>query len=292
MLSQEDLADATVSGYIFDVASFHKWVSNIKKYPVSAEEIDSIDIKAYRQYLIEKTRSKTASVNRRIQSLKRFFNWASQKGIVKTNPAKGVRFMRRSTPTKPKALSKQEVTTILQVSGKSSHGLASRNYALLQVMLQAGLRIGEVVNLQMRDLVIYDRTGSVRIAKGKGNKDRVIPMNATLRRALIRLIQKRESKNPEEFVFLSKRGQALTVRAAQKSVTGIVRRAKIKRISVSAHTLRHTFATNYLKANPEHLRELAELLGHESLDTTAVYTKPSQEDLAETVERSEINIYE
>jgi len=242
--------------------------------------------------LVEKTRKKSSSVNRRIQSLKRFFNWAIDKRLIKINPAKDIRFMRRSSPTSPQSLSKNEVHAMLRLSGKSSHGLATRNYALLQIMLQAGLRIGEVVNLQVRDLVIYERKGSIRIVEGKGLKERLIPMNATLRRAINRLLKMREMLTPEAPVFLSTRGTKLTIRAAQKSVDGIVRKAKINKKSISAHTLRHTFATNYLKANPGQLGELASLLGHACLDTTALYTKPSEADLSESIEKIELNIYE
>jgi integrase/recombinase XerC len=77
----------------------------------------------------------------------------------------------------------------------------------------------------------------------------------------------------------------------QAVIQSLVRRSKIKRIPVSAHTLRHTFATNYLRANPNQLVELAQLMGHDSLNTTAIYTKPTSAELAEAVEKSEINIY-
>jgi site-specific recombinase XerD len=93
-------------------------------------------------------------------------------------------------------------------------------------------------------------------------------------------------------VFTSKRNTPITVRALQKIITALAARAKIERIAVTAHTLRHTFARNYLQANPGNLVELAMLLGHESLDTTAIYTKASKQSLAEAVERSELNIYD
>lgn len=291
-LRKEDLAEATVHGYSFDVLSFYNWVCDIRKTEIEISDIDSIDIQSYRKYLVDKSRKKPASVNRRIQSLKRFFKWAAKKRLIDINPSEDIRFMRRTAPTRPQALSTNEVHTLLRVSGKSSHGLSTRNYALLQVMLQAGLRIGEVANLQVRDLILYDRAGSIRIVEGKGHKERLIPMNATLRRALKRLLNMRDDPLEDDPLFLSKRGDKLTIRAVQKVVNGIVRRSKINSKSVSAHNLRHTFATNYLQANPDKLVELSSLLGHVSLDTTTIYTKPSEAALSESIEKMEINSYE
>lgn len=92
-------------------------------------------------------------------------------------------------------------------------------------------------------------------------------------------------------MFESSPGKALSVRGIQQLVLELARRAKLTRIPVTVHTLRHTFAHNYLKDNPGKLVELAALLGHDSLDTTAIYTRPSQEDLANDIERSRLNVY-
>jgi len=82
----------------------------------------------------------------------------------------------------------------------------------------------------------------------------------------------------------------LSVRSIQQAIASIVTRAGINRIQVSAHTLRHTFAVNYLKSNQGKLVELSTVMGHESLDTTAIYTRPSREDLSEDLERSPLNV--
>lgn len=208
------MSDSTVNGYSFDVRTFYEWVCDIRKAEIKIEEIDSIDIQAYRKHLIDKSRNKSSSVNRRIQSLKRFFRWVTQKGRIKQNPSEDIRFMRRPVATKPKALSQKDVHTLLIQAGKSSHGLSRRNYALFQIMLQAGLRISEVVNLQVRDLVLYERTGSIRIVDGKGHRERLIPLNSTLRRALKRLLKMRDGLDDKSALFLSKRGDKMTVRAA------------------------------------------------------------------------------
>jgi integrase/recombinase XerC len=156
-------------------------------------------------------------------------------------------------------------------------------------MLQTGLRVSEVAGLRRADLVIHDRSGSIRVRLGKGRKERLVPLNATARRALTSYLDARDHVKPDDAVFESERGKSMSVRSIQQVVSELARRAKVTRTRVSAHTLRHTFALGYLRSNPGRLVELANLLGHESVDTTAIYTQPSIESLAESLERSSLN---
>jgi site-specific recombinase XerD len=291
-LTQQELSPNTVSGYAYDISHFYKWLTAInKKRTIDIKKISPTDLKAYRQELVSIKRQKASAVNRRIQSLKRFFAWAAQIKLIRNNPAKETRFVRRMPPTKPMALNKSEVHALLRVAGQSPHGLAKRNYALLQLMLQAGLRIGEVVQLQYRDIDLNERSGKVRIVEGKGFKEREVPLNATARRAILTYLKTRKDLKPIEYIFVSKQGERPTVRALQLIVKTLAHRANVTRIAVTPHTLRHTFATNYLQANPGSLVELAALLGHDSLNTTAIYTKASKEKLTQGVENIEVNIY-
>lgn len=290
-LIQQDLSDNTIRGYMFDLEYFCQWLHNLQDQSCNLAQTKITDIRAYRQYMAKVKRLKANSVNRRIQAVKRLFAWAEQHKLIDHNPAAAIRFMRKAPSTQPTVLNKSEVHALLRVAGQSPHGLAKRNYALLQLILQAGLRVSEVARLQNRDTEINERSGVVRVIDGKGHREREVPLNATARRALITYITARQPIEQEEPIFFSKRGGPMTIRAIQKIVANLVERAKIKRIKVTAHTLRHTFATNYLQANPDGLVELATLMGHESLNTTAIYTKASKEKLAQAVEDSEINIY-
>ena len=115
--------------------------------------------------------------------------------------------------------------------------------------------------------------------------------NASARRALRAYLQLCPEAQLGDPLFLSDRNRALSPRAAQTLLQRLARRAKIARLRVTPHLLRHTFALNYLRQNPGKLVQLANLLGHESLDTTAIYTQPSGEELAEDLERSRLNVY-
>ena len=198
--------------------------------------------------------------------------------------------MRTIRNQQPVGLTDIEVHALLRAAGASSHGLAARNYALVQLMLQAGLRVGEVAALRVADITMSDRSGSVRIRHGKGLKAREVPLNATARRALKQYLDRSPGQDKDAPLFVSSRDTAMPVRTIQAVIASLARRARLKRVAVSAHTLRHTFALGYLRDNPGKLVELASLLGHDSLDTTAVYTRPSRDDLAADLERSHLNV--
>jgi integrase/recombinase XerC len=157
-------------------------------------------------------------------------------------------------------------------------------------MLQTGLRVGEVAALRRSDVVLRDRAGTVRVRNGKGLKEREVPLNATARRALRQLLEQEPAAQSEAAVFRSSRSTAMPVRSIQNVIAALVRRSRLTRSDISAHRLRHTFALAWLHQHPGRLVELAQLLGHESLDTTAVYTRASAADLARGVEQTQFNL--
>jgi len=189
-------------------------------------------------------------------------------------------------------LLEEEIQALLRAAGQTGHGLARRNYALLQLLLQTGLRVGEASGeasrLAIADCEINDRSGLVRVRAGKGRKEREVPLNANVRRAIALYLKTREDYESGEPLFLSERGgQAMSLQTMQATIQELARRAKVTRIPVSAHTCRHTFALTFLRRNPGKLIELATLLGHESLYTTAVYLRASAEDLARALEEGD-----
>ena len=290
-LLEQDLAEITIKGYLGDIVFFQNWLAEFYQNEISLLEISINDLRAFRECLSKLKRQKPAAVNRRIQVIKRFYNWVKQIGLISENPAENLRFIRRSAPKRPAALNRNEVHSLLRAAGQSTHGLAKRNYAFIQLLLQTGVRIGEAAKLQIRDIFIKERSGYIKIVDGKGRKYREIPLNATARRALSAYLGTLDSSVADSSVFISKRGDPAGIRTLQKIVSTIAERANMKRLHVTAHTLRHTFATHYLAANPNGLQELSILMGHDSLDTTAIYTKTTSEELSKNIELSDINIY-
>jgi integrase/recombinase XerC len=180
---------------------------------------------------------------------------------------------------------------LLGVAGTSRKGQRRRNYAIVQLLLQTGLRVGELVNLRVRDITLQARSGWIRVRLGKGELEREVPLNGSARRALGLYLGTRTETNNRDPLFTSQRGEALSERSVQALIQTLARRAKLVRIPISPHTLRHTFALSYLQQNPGKIVELAHLLGHESLDTTAIYTQPAVEDLVRDLEHGRLNVY-
>jgi site-specific recombinase XerD len=127
---------------------------------------------------------KAASINRRVEVVRRLLRWAEATGAVARNVALHVRSVRVVRERGPRGLTAGEVHGLPRAAEESSHGLARRNYALVQLMLQTGLRVGEVAALRRSDIVLRDRAGMVRVRNGKGLREREVPLNAMARRAL------------------------------------------------------------------------------------------------------------
>ena len=288
-LAREDLSPATLRGYVYDLRHFLHWYQGLQDAPFGPDRLAEYDLIAYRQHMVAAGR-RPATINRRLEALRRLGRWAHTTGMLTVDVVHDVRPVRTVRNRQPAGLTDPEVHSVLRAAGASRHGLAPRNYALVQLMLQTGIRVGEVATLQLGDVTLNDRSGSLRIRQGKGLKAREVPLNATARRAVKAYLDIRPSVTKAEPLFLSSRDGPMPVRSIQAVIASVARRARMQRVPVSAHTLRHTFALGYLRDNPGKLVELAALLGHESLDTTAVYTRPSNEDLAADLERSHLNV--
>ena len=292
-LVKRDLASTTVTAYLDDLNRFWIWLCAVHDgQPPPLNQVRNVDLAAFRAHLIHEQAQTPATVNRRIQGLRLFFRWMCDHDRVADNPATHLRFMRRPSAQQPPALSRPEVLALVHAAANSPHRLAPRNVALVQLMLQAGLRVGETTALTHGDLQLKSRSGNVHVRDGKGLKARDVPLNRTARQALQSYLATLPPWTDQRVVFRSKRGTPLAVRSVQAVITRLADQAGIDRIPVSAHTLRHTFAVFYLQQHPGKLRQLAYLLGHESLDTTAIYTRPSPDDVADDLERSPLNVFD
>lgn len=289
-LAADDLAAATRRGYRYDLLQFISWHTALNNSAPDLPRLTEHDLITWRQHMLTQDGQKAASINRRLAAVRRLLRWAEASGTVVRNVAAHVKSVRTVRNRRPHSLTATEVHGLLRAAGESSHGLARRNYALVQLMLQTGLRVGEVAVLRRGDVVIRDRAGTIRVRAGKGLKEREVPLNATARRALRQLFEQQRVVQPEAPVFRSGRDTPMPVCSIQNVIAALARRAGLASAGISAHSLRHTFALAWLRQHPGQLVELAQLLGHESLDTTAVYTRASAEELARGVEQTPFNL--
>ena len=201
------------------------------------------------------------------------------------NPTAAVEPVPR-TRLAPKALSRQELNSLTRAAEQDAIAGATegkRNLAIIQVLRYTGIRVGELTALTLEDLVLSDRAGQLTVRAGKGGKFREVPLNAEARRALRDYLGVRPMVEAP-LLFMGQRG-ALTSSAVRKIVEKCGRRAGIE--DVTPHVLRHSCARALLDAGVD-LVAVAALLGHEDLKTTAIYTKPSVQDLERAVGRLEI----
>ncbi|WP_341790667.1 tyrosine-type recombinase/integrase [Rickettsia endosymbiont of Polydrusus tereticollis] len=225
----EDISNNTIKNYVSDIKNFYKWYREID-FSENIEKVTYYHLNAYKDYLIHNQRKKASSINRNIQSLRNFFLFMTSQKYLKKNPSEKIKFLRQIKRTQPQALTKKDIHKLLSVTSHSSHGTQKRNYTIIQLLLQTGIRVGEIVNLEIRDLTLYDRSGEVRVVNAKGGKERTIPLNNYARKALRNYLEEKKL-DERRAVFLSKQNKKMTVRAVQKVISSLADKIGIENMS-------------------------------------------------------------
>ena len=292
-LELEDLAPKTRRAYGGDLSRFLDWFAKRGGDGLQLEAVTPIDIGSYRDELLAHGK-KPASIQRSLASLRKFFGWLKEQGRIPDSPAEKIRGIRQVRSTAPKSLTNAEVNALFRAARSTGFPRDRlRNYMLVQLLAQTGLRLSELIELRWDDLQVKQRKGTLRVRDGKGRKARNIPLNATARSVLEdweNALRERHEKPPPQ-VVVSHRGEPMSPRSVQLLVADLARRASIDRQRVSPHVLRHTFALSYLSRHQGDLVGLANLMGHESISTTAIYAQPTEEDLATRMEELPLNAY-
>jgi site-specific recombinase XerD len=278
-LQRQDASPATVRNYAADLRAFARWFADSTGEVFSARAVTPTDLREYRGFLRTVEQKQAATINRRLAALRKFFVWAKGAGKIAELPTDQVRGV-PPAPRTPKALGKREVDRLIREAER--HG-DKRNIAIVQLLRHTGLRVGELCNLRLGDVTISERKGEVLVRAGKGNKDRTIPLNNDARRALD-AYQAVRPRGTGDHLFVGQRGQPLRPQGVQIVVQKYAQRAGLP--EVTPHVLRHTFAKQVLDAG-EDLATVQRLLGHERLETTAIYTHPTARDLEAAVRRLE-----
>ncbi|WP_322797983.1 tyrosine-type recombinase/integrase [Thermoflexus sp.] len=273
-LARRGRSARTLKGYGEDLQAFARWLEATAGEPFDPRGVLATDLREYRAFLI--ARFRPATVNRRLVALRAFFRWLKARGEVPEDPAEGLPLLREARPA-PRALTAQELRRLLRAARREGNPL---HIALLTLLASAGLRVGEVVALRVQDVQLAPRSGWVMV-RGKGEKARRVPLGAEARGALQAYLMTRPEMGSDA-LFIGRRGP-LTASGVWQVVKKYARKAGLG--GVHPHMLRHTFATRLLREAGVDLVTVSELLGHESLNTTARYTRPAPEDLEAAVER-------
>lgn len=274
-LIRRDYSDNTIKSYRIDIEEFFDF---LKKNEIV--EINNIKRTTIRDFMGELLSYgyKKSSVARKLSAIKSFFRFLVRNEVMSNNPAISIK-----TPKKdrnlPSFLSEREMEEVLE-SLPVKKDLEVRNKAMIEILYGTGIRASEMVNLDIKDLDFNEK--SIRIF-GKGKKERIVPLTGKAHEWLLKYVRDiRGDKSGA--VFLSKSGIRLTQRDLQRIVKKSISRVATLH-QMSPHTIRHTFATHLLNRGAD-LRAIQELLGHESLSTTQIYTHMSIEKLKKEYKRA------
>jgi integrase/recombinase XerD len=278
-LGRQGMAAKTITTYTSDLVSFARWFADSTGEAFRAASVTPSDILDYKAHLRTVQRRQAATVNRRLAALRKFFLWAQGTGRITDVPTTAVKGV-PAAPRAPKSLPKRDVDRLIREAQKAGN---KRNLAIILLLRHTGLRVGELCNLRLADIRTSERKGSVLVRSGKGDKDRTVPLNHDVREALEAYLKVRPEAL-DDHLFLGQRGEPLQTDGVQLIVRKLARRAGLEK--VTPHVLRHSFAKHVLDAG-EDLATVSRLLGHERLETTAIYTEPTARDLEEAVAKLE-----
>ena len=278
LIIEKGLSKNTIQSYESDIYQLYQW--NISKNKKRIIEIKKIDTSQYISYLFSQN-LKSTSVNRKISSLKTFFNFLLKKKLINVNPFAD-QIMPKKPISLPKSISEDDVVKLLDAP-KPDSLIGLRDKAMLELLYASGVRISELVNIKFSDL---DLERNIIKVFGKGSKERLVPFGEDAAQCISAYIDERK-KNKDiastKYIFLNNRGSKISRHAFWHRLKEYCLEIGLKR-DISPHTLRHAFATHLLNRGAD-LRSVQVLLGHSDLSTTQIYTHIAKQRLSELVKK-------
>lgn len=273
---EKRLSANTVESYMRDLEQFAHFI--LRTYDVPPHKVDRSMVESFMLRLYERGSEKTSQA-RTLSGVRGFFNFLLLSDRIEESPAEFVEAPKFGRHL-PDVLTVREIDTIMAAIDTSTVK-GRRDTAMIEVLYSCGLRVSELTSLRLGDLFFGE--GYIRVI-GKGDKQRLVPLSAAAREKIqVYLDDVRERRGSEQTLFLNNRGRGLTRVMVFTVIRNAVERAGIDK-RISPHTFRHSFATHLLEGGAS-IRQVQELLGHESILTTEIYTHLDSEHLRETVER-------
>ena len=300
----------SVKEYNYDLNMFLKYMKihfnltnekDFKNITIKDFSLDTLkkitldDIHAFLSYLALNQKSKPATRARKISTIRIFFSYLSQKAnLIQNNPAQNLETPKLDKRL-PKYLSLEDSQKLLNVTEDEKDENKERDFAIITLFLNCGLRLSELVGINIQDIDFNEYKLNVI---GKGNKERTIYLNKACVDAIKSYITvrpteglKNDSKASNKALFLSKRRERISNRMVQYIVEKELRKAGLDTSKYSTHKLRHTAATLMYQYGQVDIRALQELLGHKSISTTEIYTHVSNDQVRDAIEKNPLANY-
>jgi tyrosine recombinase XerC len=269
----------TIASYKRDLLQLAQY---LEERGVGIKGVDNISLRGFLTVLYERGEKKS-TVGRKLAAIRSFFQYCVRKGWMEDNPAKVVSTPKQDKPV-PSFLSEEEMEEFLDLP-RTNKPLDLRDVALLELLYATGIRVSELVGINLEDLKFTERLVRIR---GKGKKERLVPFGSKAEESLRAYLRVRSKINKgqieEKPLFLNYRGKKLSSRSVERTVDKYILRSALSR-KISPHSLRHSFASHLLSRGAD-LRVIQELLGHESLATTQKYTHLDLKHLLEVYRKS------
>ena len=280
---ERGLSPGTVIGYRQDLKLLERFLKQkiFQNQDWFFADIKSSHLRSFLRYAYKERENGTAALNRKIAAITGFFKFLSREPeySLKENPA--LNLTRRKVEKKlPQYLNLQEAEKLLKTIRETSK-FPERDYAVFALFLQTGCRLSELAELEMDQLHLLE--GYIRF-RGKGAKERTVPLAETTKKALDKWLEIREPREKTKRVFLNRYGAPLGKRGIQTNLKRFLKNADLNRPGLSVHKLRHTCLTLLLKSGVN-IKALKEIAGHTSISTTEIYTHISGEEIIENMKK-------
>ena len=299
MITIQNKSQNTVKEYNYDLATFLRFLKmhfkltdekDLRKIEYADVTLDTLkkvkleDLHAFLGYLTKTYNSKATTRSRKVSSLRVFFNYLCQKNIIEINPTQNLETPKLGKRL-PRYLTLDDSRKLLNAASDDDNRNKERNYAITTLFLNCGMRLSELVGINLEDIKFEECQMNVI---GKGNKERTIYLNKACMRAIEQYLEVRPKNNlsadGEKALFLSERKQRISRRTVQEIIYTELKEAGLDTSKYSVHKLRHTAATLMYQYGQVDIRALQELLGHESISTTEIYTHVSNNQVRNAVE--------
>ena len=279
LMLERNLSENSIESYVRDVNKLvHFLEMNDNK--VSVKKINTSDLTAFIRWVAEIGMS-ASSQSRIISGIKAFFRYLILENIISNDPSSLIEGPKKGLKI-PETLSIEEIDQIINAIDLS-HPQGQRNKAIIETLYGCGLRVSELINLKMSNW--YKKDGFIKVI-GKGDKERLIPIGNITAKVLNIYVNEVRchltiQKGQEDYIFLSKKGKYLSRISIYNIVKELAEKAQIKK-NISPHTFRHSFATELIERGAN-LRAVQDMLGHESITTTQLYTHINKEFLRQSI---------